>query len=39
MNVSSRVIAMPRNRSPPSRGNESKFGGKPDAISCARSFI
>jgi hypothetical protein len=39
MKVSSRVIAMPRNRNPPSRGSASKFGGKPDAISCARSFI
>ena len=39
MNVSSRVIAMPRKRNPPSRGSASRSGGKPDAISCARSFI
>jgi hypothetical protein len=39
MNVSSRVIAMPRKRNPPNRGSASKSGGKPDAISSARSFI
>ena len=39
MKVSSRVIAMPRKRNPPSRGSASKSGGKPDVISCARSFI
>ena len=39
MNVSSRVIAMPRKRNPPSRGSASKSGGKPDAISSARLFI
>ncbi len=38
MNVSNRVIAMPRKRNPPSRGSASKSGGKPDVISCARSF-
>ena len=30
---------MPRNRNPLSLGSESRSGGKPDAISCARSFI
>ena len=39
MKVSSRVIAMPRKRNPPSRGSASRSGGKPDVISCARSFI
>jgi hypothetical protein len=37
--VSSRVIARPRNRNPLSRGSASNSRGKPDAISCARSFI
>ena len=39
MKVSSRVIAMPRKRNPPSRGSASNSGGKPDVISCARSCI
>src|SRR5262249_4511586 len=39
MKVSSRVIAMPRKRNPPSRGSASKSGGKADPISCALSFI
>ena len=39
MKVSRRVIPMPRNRNPPSRGSESKSDGKPEAISCARTFI
>ena len=39
MKVSSRVIAMPRKRNPPSRGSASNSGGKPDVISCARSSI
>jgi hypothetical protein len=39
MKVSSRVIAMPRNRNPLSRGSSSRSDDKPDAISRARSFI
>src|SRR5215468_12178461 len=39
MKVSRRVIAMPRKRNSPSRGSASRSDGKPDAISCARSFI
>jgi hypothetical protein len=39
MKVSSRVIAMPRKRNPPSRGSASNSRGKPDVISCARSSI
>lgn len=39
MKVSSRVIAMPRNRNSPSRGSESKSDGKADAISYAHMFI
>src|SRR5262245_16739672 len=39
MKVSRRVIAMPRKRNSPSRGSASRSDGRPDAISCARSFI
>jgi hypothetical protein len=39
MKVSSRVIATPRKRNPPSRRSASNSGGKPEAMSCARSFI
>ena len=39
MKVSNRVIAIPRNRNPLTRGSAFKSGGKPDAISSARSFI
>ena len=38
MNVSSRVISMPRKRNPFSRGNESKSVGNADAISSLRAF-
>ena len=37
--VSSRVIAIPRNRNPRSRGNASRLSGSADAISSWRSLI
>ena len=39
MNVSSRVICIPRNRNPCNRGNESRSAGTADAISSWRPFI
>ena len=39
INVSSRVISIPRNLNPRRRGNVSKFAGNADAISASRSVI
>jgi hypothetical protein len=39
MNVSSRVICIPRKRNPRNRGNESRLAGMADAISSWRPFI
>ena len=39
INVSSRVISIPRNLNPRSRGNASKSAGIVDAISTSRSVI
>ncbi|MBA3650580.1 MAG: hypothetical protein H0W66_03620 [Chthoniobacterales bacterium] len=38
MNVSSRVICMPRNRNPSSRGSASRSGGSADSISSFREL-
>jgi hypothetical protein len=37
--VSSRVIWMPRNRQPSSRGSSSRFAGNADAISSSRLLV
>ena len=39
MNVSSRVISMPRKRKPSSRGSASRFSGRPDAISSSLLLV
>jgi hypothetical protein len=39
INVSSRVISVPRNLNPRNRGNASKFAGNADAISSSSPVI